>query len=149
MNVFGEGSPSAEALAYVRGTQVLLAHVKEDAAAANIEGEPFELWAGKVSLAAGIEWRREAVNQEVDALSLASAFAIGNPKPLEGSFNVTEGYVETVVPLLKDAPFAKSLDFNGAVRVTHYSTSGTVTSWKAGLTYDITDDLALARHPIA
>lgn len=143
MNVFGEGSPSAEALAYVRGTQVLLAHVKEDAAAANIEGEPFELWAGKVSLAAGIEWRREAVNQEVDALSLASAFAIGNPKPLEGSFNVTEGYVETVVPLLKDAPFAKSLDFNGAVRVTHYSTSGTVTSWKAGLTYDITDDLRL------
>jgi iron complex outermembrane receptor protein len=143
MNLFGEGSPSAEALAYVRGTQVLLAHVKEDAAAANIEGEPFELWAGKVSLAAGIEFRREAVEQEVDALSLASAFAIGNPKPLEGSYKVTEGYVETVVPLLKDAPLAKSLDFNGAVRVTHYSTSGTVTSWKAGLTYDITDDLRL------
>lgn len=143
MNLFGEGSPSPEALNYVRGTQVLLAHVKEDAAAFNIEGEPLELWAGRVSLAAGLEYRREAVDQEVDALSLASAFAIGNPKPLEGSYEVTEGYAETVVPLLRDAPLAKALDFNGAVRVTHYSTSGTVTSWKAGVTYDITDDLRL------
>ncbi|HWK48547.1 MAG TPA: TonB-dependent receptor, partial [Steroidobacter sp.] len=50
-------------------------------------------------------------------------------------------FFETVVPLLKDAPLARSLEFNGAVRYTNYSTSGDVVTWKAGLTYEPTDEL--------
>jgi outer membrane receptor protein involved in Fe transport len=40
-----------------------------------------------------------------------------------------------VVPLLKDLPFIQSLEFNGAGRVTDYSTSGRVETWKAGVSY--------------
>jgi hypothetical protein len=40
------------------------------------------------------------------------------------SQTVKEAYIETIVPLARDLPFAKKLDFNGAARVTDYSTSG-------------------------
>jgi outer membrane receptor protein involved in Fe transport len=59
----------------------------------------------------------------------------------QGAFEVTEGYIETVVPLAKDLPFIKTLDFNGAVRETNYSTRGNVFTWKAGLSYAVNDDL--------
>jgi outer membrane receptor protein involved in Fe transport len=49
---------------------------------------------------------------------------------------VTEGYLETTVPLAKNLPALQSLDLNGAVRVTDYNTSGSVTTWKYGLTYE-------------
>jgi outer membrane receptor protein involved in Fe transport len=48
-----------------------------------------------------------------------------------------------VVPLLKNSKLGKSADFNGAVRVTSYSTSGMVTTWKAGLTYEPISDIKL------
>ncbi len=56
-----------------------------------------------------------------------------------GSFNVKEGYLEAVVPLLRDVPLASSLDLNGAVRVADYSTIGTQTTWKIGGTYEPVD----------
>jgi outer membrane receptor protein involved in Fe transport len=56
---------------------------------------------------------------------------------------VKEGYVEVGVPVFKDAPFVKALDLNGAARRTHYSTSGSVTTWKAGFTWDVDDMVRL------
>jgi iron complex outermembrane receptor protein len=47
------------------------------------------------------------------------------------------------VPLLKDLPFAQSLDLNAAVRATDYSTSGRVETWKVGLNYQPFNDLRL------
>jgi len=95
--------------------------------------------AGDVSIATGIEHRREAVSGSNDPLSTTNSYWAGNYHASFGSFNVTEGFIETVVPLAKDLPFAKTLDFNGAVRATDYSTSGYVTTWKLGLTYSPID----------
>jgi len=55
----------------------------------------------------------------------------------KGHYSVAETYLETVVPLLP------GLDFNGAYRYTAYSTSGGVSTWKTGLTYQVIDDLKL------
>jgi outer membrane receptor protein involved in Fe transport len=143
INLFGEGSPSAAASRYVTGTSALDADFKQVAAAANISGEPFSVPAGPVSVAAGLEFRKESVSQTADAISNANGFNIGNPHDIKGSETVKEGFVETVVPLWKDAPFVKQLDFNGAVRVTDYRTSGAVTTWKAGLSWEVNDQLRL------
>ncbi len=120
---------------------------REDDAAANISGNPFSLWAGPVSFATGVEWRREAMTGTAFAGGTApnpitgnpGPYRLGNYLPQSGSFNVLEGFLETVVPLAKDQGWAKSLDFNGAVRVTNYTTSGTVVTWKAGLSWEIND----------
>jgi iron complex outermembrane receptor protein len=143
INLFGAGSPSQAAIAYVTGTQSVVSHIDEQAAAANIRGKPFSTWAGPVSLAGGLEFRREALDQQVDPLSQAGGFAIGNPRAMSGSYDVKEAYAETVVPLAANMPFAKNLDLNAAARVTDYSTSGTVWTWKAGLSWAINDEWRL------
>jgi outer membrane receptor protein involved in Fe transport len=143
INLLGEGAPSAAAARYVTGTSWLDADFDQTAAAFSFSGEPFSVPAGPVSLAAGVEWRQESVDQIADAISENNGFNIGNPHAIKGDQTVREGFIETVVPLLKDVPFVQELDFNGAVRLTDYKTSGTVTTWKAGLSWSVTDDLRL------
>jgi outer membrane receptor protein involved in Fe transport len=41
----------------------------------------------------------------------------------------------------QDVPFARSLDLNGAVRYADYSTSGGVTTWKLGGSWQVNDAL--------
>ena len=142
-NPFGVGSPSAAALAYTRGLSRTDSVFKEDVAAINISGTLFEGWAGPISFATGGEYRKEQAQLAVDPLSQAGAFLFANPQPWSGSYNVKEGYLETVIPLLKDLPFARELEFNGAVRYTDYSTSGGVTTWKAGLSWTPVSSLRL------
>ncbi|MEI4509368.1 TonB-dependent receptor [Sphingopyxis sp. CCNWLW253] len=147
-NVFGTGVNSQAAVDYVLGNAFLNSKLTQDVYAATLHGDPFSTWAGPVSLALGVEHRREAISGRVDALDAASLatsvannaarippYFAGNYLPTFGSYHVTEGFVEVVVPL------AKALDFNGAVRATDYSTSGYVTTWKAGLTYKPVDDV--------
>ena len=111
--------------------------------AANISGSPFSTWAGPVSIATGVEHRRDSVAAEVDAFSAARAWVTVNDQPLSGAVDVTEGYIETVVPLLTEKPFARNLEVNGAVRLTDYSSSGNVTTWKVGVNYTPVTDLRL------
>lgn len=142
-NPFGYGQNGADAIAYSKGLAHLDQEVKQTVLTTGITGEPFSSWAGPVSLAGGIEWRKEEVTGKPDPLSLQTAFTAGNYKGTNGEYDVTEGYLETVVPLAKDMTLARALDFNGAVRYTEYSTSGDVVTWKAGLTYSPIDDVRL------
>ncbi|MEB3029732.1 TonB-dependent receptor, partial [Parvimonas micra] len=73
----------------------------------------------------------------------AGAYLFGNPQPWSGGYTVKEGYVETVVPLLDNSPLGKDLELNAAGRVTDYSTSGSIWSWKAGLSYTPFEGLRL------
>lgn len=140
-NVFGTGVASEAARNYVRDTSWGRSKLTQEVAAATLHGEPFSTWAGPVSLAAGLEHRKEKVTGSNDPLSTTRSYFAGNFLASRGSYDVTEGFVETVVPLAKDAAFAKAFDLNAAVRVTDYSTSGTVTTWKLGATYTPVDDV--------
>ena len=146
-NVFGRGSPSKQALEYVHGPVAYQTNfIKQDVAAASIQFEPFSVPAGPVSIAAGLEYRKEQYHNTVDPIDALAAktvapFWFGNYKVGTGKYTVKEGFAEIIVPILKDLPLVKALDFNGAVRETDYSTSGRVTAWKAGGTWDVNDDL--------
>lgn len=142
-NPFGIGVNSQDAINYVSGTSSLRQRIEQKVVAGQIQGEPFSTWAGPVSIAAGAEYREEKINSSVDSISLASGFLTGNYKPTIGKYNVKEVFAETVVPLLTDVPFFKSVEVNGAVRLTDYSTSGSVTTWKAGANWIPLDGLRL------
>ena len=141
INVIGEGSPSAAAIAYTHGTQFHRVELEQSVFAANITGEPFSTWAGPVSFAAGGEYRTDETTAVSDELAANGRFSFSNPRPFSGDLSVSEVYAETVVPLANDAPFARSFDLNAAIRYTDYSTSGGVTTWKVGATYEPFDDL--------
>jgi outer membrane receptor protein involved in Fe transport len=141
LNIFG---PTATRFApflplaagFIYGTSRALLRTSQKVAAASLSGEPVSTWAGPVSIVFGGEYREESARQTTDALSQANAFALGNPKPLSGDIHVKELFGETVVPLAKAGLFLRSLDLNGAVRYTDYSTSGSVTTWKIGANWE-------------
>ena len=141
VNLFGAGSVSPQAVGYMMGTSKRSWHLTQDVAALTVQGEPFAIWAGPVSFAGGFEYRRDTADVTADALSAASGFGVGAQIPWKGKVNVREGFAELIVPLAKDASWADALDLNLAARYTDYSTSGGVTTWKAGVTYDVDSNL--------
>lgn len=142
-NIFGVGAPSAAALAYTTGIGTLNNEYVQQVAAVNLRGDLFDLPAGAISAAFGGEWRDETVEQVVDAISLANGFEFTNLKPISGAFNVKEVYGELIVPVLADSPIGSALDLQLAARYTDYSTSGSVGTWKAGLTWELNDQIRI------
>jgi len=134
INVFGRGTISPEALKYVTAPGSLETAVTQKIAGGTITGElPWGLPAGNIGLAAGYEWRSEDSSSVPDPLTQAGLNAGNATPPTYGSFIVREEFVETRVPLLKDKPFAKNLDFRGSFRHGDYTTVGSTNSWNAGL----------------
>lgn len=122
LNLFGVGTASSAALQYAYGTAVQRSKITLDDISANIQGRPFDVWGGPVSLAAGVEYRRESIAADVDAVSASGAF-VQNYSPLHGRSKVFEAYAEINVPLLSNVPWAETLELNGAVRHAHYKFS--------------------------
>jgi len=154
-NPFGQGAASPAALAYTTDISRFHTVNTTDDLSFSAQGDLFALPAGRVSLAFGAEHR-------VQTLKLTSNSDPAHPPDLTGlrapintswfnsvNFGVADGRVkvneafgEVAVPLLKDAPFAQSLDLNAAGRITHYSTSGTAKTWKVGATWAPFDQMS-------
>ena len=135
-NILGTGTVSAAAKDYVLGDNWLHGSLMQNIYTATVSGEPFATPAGPVSIALGVEHRREELSSKVDALSLSNAYWAGNYKPINGAYTVSEAFIETLVPILKDSALGKDLSLNAAFRATDYSTSGFVQTWKLGLNYE-------------
>lgn len=141
INLFGEGSPSQAAIAYVNGSSSYNVVTTQQVGAVNLRGEPFATWAGPVAVAVGGEYRREKAVALADPISQANGFNYGNNKSFAGAYTVKEVYGEVAVPLARYADFFHSLDLNGAIRYTDYSSSGGVTTWKVGATWEPVDGI--------
>lgn len=135
-NPFGEGNYSPEALAYITGDGLQRTVNEQHVAGVDLRGDLFQLPAGAVALAIGAEYRRDTVNGTTDAVSAANGFYSLNGSALSGGVTVKEAFAEIAVPVLRDSPLGYALDLNGAIRRTDYSTSGAVTTWKAGAVYE-------------
>lgn len=158
-NIVGPGSLSQAAVDYIRNETHWAIRNKLDIVAANLRTDLFDLPGGPLSVAIGAEGRWQSLEQTSDsdpAIPIASisqgirgvpATATINRTTIagvaSGSLNVKEGYIEVAAPLLRDLPLIHSLDLNGAIRYTDYSTSGSVTTWKVGGVYRPFEDLRL------
>jgi outer membrane receptor protein involved in Fe transport len=153
LNLFGQGSASAAAIAYIHGDAIQNTSFDQNVVEANLRGPLFDIWAGPVTGAVGAAYRTQSYTQTSNSnpATFVTPTAIrgfvgdeyvgGNFGVGGGSENVTEVYGETLVPLLTGVQFAKSLDFNAAIRYTDYSISGGVSTWKYGLTWQPIEDL--------
>lgn len=159
LNIFGFGSPSQAAIDYVNGTAVQDVTVKQNVAEISFQGTIIDLPAGPLGVAVGAGYRKEEMVQYVDPISSSirtgdgimgfpaglvntlGGFERSNPQPTAGEYDVTEIFTEGNFPLLTDTRFARALTLNAAVRSTDYSTSGRVTTWKAGIVYEPFDGL--------
>jgi iron complex outermembrane receptor protein len=142
-NAFGTGVASAAATDYVMGGPWERFTYSEGVLGGSITGEPFNTWAGPVSMAVDAEYRKDAIDGVNDPLSNVRGWFSTQQNAFIASDYVYEGALETVVPTLKDAPFAKEIDLNGAARATEYSVSGYVTTYKYGIEYTPVEDVRL------
>ncbi len=122
--------------------------------AANISGDSsplFELPAGFVSYAVGYEYRKETGLQTPgDAFRNGTSFAAVSVFDMDASFDSKEAYVEVLIPLLYDLPFADQVDFEGAYRISSYSNTDAENTYKFGLNWAVNSDLRIrASHQTA
>jgi outer membrane receptor protein involved in Fe transport len=139
----GKSLASQAAINYTQGQAHLREVGEQSVVGGSITGEPFSDWAGPVSVALDAEYRHENDSGFGDPISRDTGFFSTNFFPYLGHQYVTEGALETVIPILKDKPFVQELDINGAARATDYSTSGYVTTYKYGLEYAPIQDVRL------
>ncbi|PHZ84711.1 TonB-dependent receptor plug domain-containing protein [Paremcibacter congregatus] len=142
MNIWGKGSISPEALAYVSADTNLQATITQQVITAGVTNSAlFTLPGGDVGFAAGIEHRRESSETINDPLVVAGLTGGNKVANTVGKFNVTEFYAETNVPLVEGVSFAQYLGLEAAFRYADYSTIGGVSSWKVGGEWAPIDDL--------
>jgi iron complex outermembrane recepter protein len=160
LNIIG-GNPSQAALNYIMPERGPYQHTRQtqDVASLNFSGSPFDLWAGPLAIAFGGEFRHEfyrvtadpygagfaatPANQAYPAdpvlLPGGSNWYAGNYKNGSGAYSVKEAFFEANLPLFASDAAGRA-NINGAARVTDYSTSGTIWTWKVGGTWELPID---------
>lgn len=136
LNLLGENNFSPQAKAYITGTATQHNVNDQHVASLSLQGKLWDLPAGELRAATGVEYRVEGLSGTTDPISQANGFTLFNGQNIHGVVHVLEGFAEADVPILKDLPLAKSLSLNAAIRDTDYSTSGSVASWKVGAVYE-------------
>lgn len=126
----------------------------------------FELPAGPIAFAAGLEYRDESSDSVFDPYqrgvipagsalpagsniadvssnaSLTFRPALSNRNEV-GSYDVTDIFLEASIPLLTDVPGARELTLDLAGRLSDYSTIGETTTWKANVIWAPADSVAV------
>jgi len=132
VNVFGYDSFTPEMVNYIQAPGSLATFTSQRLVGANLTGSLFDMPAGPLAVAVGVEYREEASDSEFDPLTQAGLNAGNAIPPTSGEFDVREAYLEASVPLLSEVPFADQLTLRAAVRASDYSTVGNTLSWNGG-----------------
>ena len=141
INIFGAGSVTQEMLDWISVDSQVSSRMNQDVFSASVSGSLFEMPAGSFDFAAGYEWREESSQFNSDALA-QSGLTSGNTTPnTAGEYDVSDYFVEAIVPLLSEAPAAKYLGLELAYRLSDYSTIGSADSYKASLDWQPIEDL--------
>lgn len=108
-------------------------------------GELFNLPAGPVAGAVGVEYRRYSIDDQPSELSRnGDLWGQSSAQVTKGNDNVREAFAEIEVPILKGVPAFESLSFNASGRVFEYSSvEGSDNVWKVGMNWQIVPALKL------
>src|SRR5690606_23624152 len=112
-------------------------------ASANVSGDLFNLPAGAVGFAAGVEYREYEGWYQPDPLTVRGWYNGVPSLPTSGSYDVGEAYVELDVPIFGEGLLGKGLNLNVAGRYSDYSTFGGEFTPKYGLRWQVSEDFLL------
>jgi iron complex outermembrane recepter protein len=138
-NPFGDAPISQSCYQYMALTAVDVTTLKQTDVEASVQGGLFPLPAGDLKFAAGADYRK---NQYEFNASNASASGnivglIGNGGSSAGDQATKEGYVEFLIPVLKDLPLIHSFDLDLAYRYSNYNTFGGSNTYHLNLDWGI------------
>ncbi len=140
LNLFGpNGSINADQLAFIDLDAIIRRTTRQTVIMGNVGGDLFGLkspFAGTtVGFSVGGEYRKISASSQPDGPSQIQGEVLGTgarTPPDRGAYSVKEVFGEVIVPLISDTPFFYSLQAEGGIRYSDYSTTGGSTTWKAG-----------------
>jgi iron complex outermembrane recepter protein len=141
-SIFGNGAVNQNAAAFINAQSLSSTTLTQTVFAGSVATSSlFDLPAGGVGFAAGVETRKETSNQKTDALSAAGLTFLNAIPNRRGEYTVDEAFAEFSIPLLSGVSLVDSLIFDVAGRYSDYSTIGDTTTWKVGLDWTVFEDL--------
>lgn len=139
----GYGDISQEVIDYLMYTSIHNGANSMLAFQGNVSGELFQLPAGAVGMAAGIEIRTERGSRDPDILTQQGIANTNRADAIAGEHKAKEAFVEWHVPVIADVPMIQRLDLNAALRYSDYELFGDDTNYKLGLDWRLTDDIKI------
>ena len=144
LNLFGgAGSITPAMLAFIGFTEHDKSQQKLQDYTANLSGDLLDLPAGPLAVAVGYEHRVQSASFTPDPIVSAGLSADIPAQPASGKYRSDEVFGEVRIPILKEVPGAYSLEVNGAVRHSRYSTSGSSTTYTVTGLWKPVQDLLL------
>ena len=108
---------------------------------ANLSGSLFDLPAGSVDFAAGLEHRRLEGWYQPDPITVAGDYNGVPSLPTAGEYDVSELFFEVNFPLLENTDIGQRLDLTVAGRYSDYSTGISEFTPKFGLRFQLVEEL--------
>jgi outer membrane receptor protein involved in Fe transport len=152
LNVFGTGDLDPAAVAFAWRAQNQEFRYRQHVVAGTVQGTLLEGWAGPISMATGVDYRKETGNVRQLGLQPTGGYSFAFGADYSGEIEVIEGFAETNVPVFRDFVLGDMFELNGAIRYTRNKSTDTLldqsrtikaTSWKVGGIYDVFDGLRL------
>jgi outer membrane receptor protein involved in Fe transport len=109
-------------------------------AEATVQGTLFNLPAGEVKLATGVNFRRNSFNDNPAALAVEGALLLTVPGQYQnraGYDQVSEYFAEANIPLLKGVPLVKELSVDVAGRNSKYKSIGSMTTYETSANWEV------------
>ena len=134
IDIFGPDPVSADCAAYVRKDTITKTRLTQNEVSGNVSGTLFNLPAGELKTAITADYRENTYRVDPDAAlqagDIASVVAV---QPTSGKTHVAEIAVELLIPMIKNAPLIKSLNFTPGYRYSKYSPGGRASTNKLNL----------------
>ncbi|WP_454831009.1 TonB-dependent receptor [Pseudoxanthomonas wuyuanensis] len=139
----GYGDVTREVLDYILFTTRDTGGNEQRSFTANLSGQLFEMPAGWVGFAAGVEARKDRGWRDPDQLTQLGIANSNAQQRIDGEYEAREAFAEFAVPLLQGLALADSLTFNAAVRYSDYDLFGSDTNYKVGLDWQVVPSFKL------
>ena len=141
-NMFGgPGSITQEMIDYVSVALNDISKTRTDVIHASIGGDLFELPAGYMQGAFGVERRREKSEYIPDSAKYFNVVTGNTGGPVGGSKEVDSYFLEFNIPVFSDAFAAESLELNAGVRRDSFDSFGSATSGQVGIRWQPVQDI--------
>lgn len=143
IDLFSGAPMSAEDKAYFSYTLQRQVDNEQTVAGFQVTGPLLALPAGPLAVAVGGEYRKDKMEAVDDGLAARGELyrTDNGAQPVAAEADVLEAFVEAVAPLLRDQFLAESLEIEGAMRFSDYSSIGSTLAWKLGGTWAPTEDI--------
>jgi iron complex outermembrane receptor protein len=147
-NPFGNLTPSDDCIRYISRRTLNQNELEQRMVEASVQGALFELPAGEVRFAAGVDYRSneyafkpDSQLNQPDGTSDVLGYSV--LRDAAGSVDTYEAFGELLVPIVKDLPFIKALNLDLGYRFSDYSSVGAISTYKADFDWTVVEGLRL------